>query len=101
VKIQKYQVGLKLNGTHQLLLCADDINLLGDSMYTIKKNTGTITDTSKEVGPEINAEKTKYLLLSHHQNAGQNHYIKIANILWKYGTVITFGNDSNKSRFDS
>jgi hypothetical protein len=35
-------------------------------------------DVSKEVGLEINAEKTKYMLLSHHQNAGQNHDIKIA-----------------------
>jgi hypothetical protein len=52
---------------------------LEDNIDTIKKNTETVTDTSKEVGLEVNAEKTKYMLLSHHQNAGQNHNIKIAN----------------------
>jgi hypothetical protein len=36
-------------------------------------------DNIKEVGPEVNAEKTKYMLLSHHQNAGQNHDIKVGN----------------------
>jgi ribosomal protein S2 len=36
-------------------------------------------DANKVVGLEVNAEKTKYMLLSHHQNAGQNHIIKIAN----------------------
>jgi hypothetical protein len=36
------------------------------------------SDASKEIGLEINVEKTKYLLLAHHQNAGQNRHIKIA-----------------------
>jgi hypothetical protein len=61
-------VGLKLNGTHQLLAYADDVNLLGDNIDTIKKNTETVIDASKEVGLEINVEKIKYMLLSHHQN---------------------------------
>jgi hypothetical protein len=65
-------VGLKLNGTHQLLADADDVNLLGDNTDTVKKNTGTLIGASKEVGLEINVEKTKYMLLSHHQNVGQN-----------------------------
>jgi hypothetical protein len=61
-------VGQKLNGTHQLLDDADDVNLLGDSIDTIKKNTETLTDASKEVGVEVKAEKTKYyMLLFHHQ----------------------------------
>jgi hypothetical protein len=49
-KIQENQVGLKLNGTHQLLVCADDVNLLEDNIDTIKKNRETLTDASKEVG---------------------------------------------------
>jgi hypothetical protein len=66
------QVGLKLNGnwTHHLLAYTDDVNLLEDNIDTIRKNTETLTDGSKEVGLEINVEKTKYMLLSHHQNVG-------------------------------
>jgi hypothetical protein len=45
-----YQVGLKLNGTHQLLVYADDVNLLGDNIDIRKKNTETLTDASKEDG---------------------------------------------------
>jgi hypothetical protein len=51
-------VGLKLNGTHQLLVYADDVNLLGDNIDTIKKNTETLIDSSKKVGLEIYVEKT-------------------------------------------
>jgi hypothetical protein len=68
MKVQENQVGLKLNG-----------NLLGDNKDTIKKNTETLMDASKEVGLELNAEKTKHMLLSHHKKAGQNHDIKAAN----------------------
>jgi hypothetical protein len=46
------------------------MNLLGDDIDTIKKNTYTLFDASKEVGLEVYTEKTKYMLLSRHQNAG-------------------------------
>jgi hypothetical protein len=70
-------VGLKLNGTHQLLAYADDVNLLGDNICTIKENPDMLIDASKDVGLEITAEKTKYMLLSRYQNVGQNWDIKI------------------------
>jgi hypothetical protein len=54
------------------------VNLLGDDIGTIKRNI-TVIDTSKEVGLEASTEKTKYMLLSRHQNAGQNHDINIGN----------------------
>jgi hypothetical protein len=78
-KVQENLVGLKINGTRQLLVYADDVNLLGDNIDAIKKNTEHLTDASKEVGLEVHAEKTKYMLLSHHQNAEQNHDTKTAN----------------------
>jgi hypothetical protein len=71
-------VRLKLNGTYQLLVYVD-VNLLGDDIITIKKSTHTLIDISKEVGLEVNTEKIKYMSLSRHQNAGQNHDIKIGN----------------------
>jgi hypothetical protein len=68
-----------LNGTYQLLAYADDENLLGANIdTTIKKNTETVIDASKDVALEINVEKTKYMLISRQQNIGQNGDIKIA-----------------------
>jgi hypothetical protein len=52
-------VGLKFNGTHQILVYADDLNLLGDNIDTIKENSETIIDASKKVGLEVNTEKNK------------------------------------------
>jgi hypothetical protein len=46
-KVQESQMGLKLNGTHQLLVYADDVNLLSDNIDTIKKNTEFLTDTRR------------------------------------------------------
>jgi hypothetical protein len=83
IKVQENQVGLKLNGTHHLLVYADDVNLLGDNTNIIKKNTGALTDMSKDVGLEVNTEKTKYVLIPHHQNSQQNHNIKMANKTFK------------------
>jgi len=52
------QDGLKLNGTHQLLVYADDVNMLGGSVHTIKKNVEALVITCKEIRLEVNADKT-------------------------------------------
>jgi len=61
---------LKLNGTHQLLVYADDVNILGGSMRAIKRNTEALVVASKETGLEGNADTTKYMVMSQDQIAG-------------------------------
>jgi hypothetical protein len=58
-RFQDNQDRLKLNGTHQLLAFADDVNILGENVDTIQKNTEALLATSKEVGLEVSSEKTK------------------------------------------
>jgi hypothetical protein len=68
-------VGLKLNGTHQMLVCAADVNLLGDNIDTIKKNTQTLIDSQggccrnkQRENLSIPTRQLKYTLLSYHEN---------------------------------
>jgi len=78
-KVQVNQIGLKLNGTHQLLTYADDINILGESVRTVKENAEALVVATKETGLEVNADKTKYMVMSRDQDAGRSHSIKSSN----------------------
>jgi hypothetical protein len=98
-RVKANQEGLKLNSTHQLLVWADDVNILGGSVHAIKKNAEALVIASKEIGLEVNAEKTKYMVMSRNQNAEQNHNIKVDNKSFerveqfKYlGTTLTIRN---------
>jgi len=57
-RVQVNQDGLKLNGTHQLLAYADDVNIMGGSIQTLKENAALVAAT-REIGLEVNADKTK------------------------------------------
>jgi hypothetical protein len=62
--VQVIQDDLKLNGTHQLLVYADDVNILGGSVHTIKEKAETLLVVSKETGIEKDADKRKYIVMS-------------------------------------
>jgi hypothetical protein len=104
------QDGLKLNGTHQLLVLLI-INILGGSVHTIKKNAEALVVASNENGLEVNAYKTKYMVMSRDQNAERSHNIKTDNSTcerlekFKYlGTTLTDQNsiqEEIKSRLKS
>jgi hypothetical protein len=77
--VKENEVDLELNGTYEILFYADDSNLLGDSVNTIKENSETLSKASRDIGLEINAEKKKYMIVSLHPNLGQNQNVRIAN----------------------
>ena len=98
-RVQVNRDGLKLNGTHQLLAYADDVNILGGGIHTLKENPEALVAATREIGLEVSADKTKYMVMSRDQNAGQNHNVRIDNSTYerveefKYvGTSLTIQN---------
>jgi len=75
-RVHVNQGGLKLNGTRQLLVYADDVNILDGSVHTIKKTPEALLIGSKETGLDVNPDKTKHIVMTGYQNAGQSHSIK-------------------------
>ena len=70
---------MKLNGTRQLLVYADDVNVLVANIHIVKENAEAWVVAGKETGLEVNADKTKYMVMLRDQNAGRSHSIKIDN----------------------
>ena len=64
IRVQVNHYGLKLNGTHHLLVYAGDVNILGGSVRTLKTSTETFVVASKETGLEVSADETKYMVMS-------------------------------------
>ena len=110
-RVQVNQDGLILNGTHQHLVYTDDVNILAGSIHTIKENAEALIVASKEIGLEVNADKSKYMVMSRDQTAGQDHNMKTGNRSFekveefKYlGTTLTnqnFIQEEIKSRLKS
>ena len=78
-RVQVNQDGLKLNGIQQLLAYVDDVNILGGSINTLKENAEALVAATRENGLEVNADKTKYMVMSRDQNAGQINSVRIDN----------------------
>ena len=78
-RVQVNQDGLKLNGTHQLLAYADDVNILGGRIRTLKENAEALVAATRETGLEVSADETKYMVMSRDQNAGRIHSVRIYN----------------------
>jgi hypothetical protein len=111
-RVQEGQEGLILNGTHQRLAYPDDdVIIVGENNDTIQKNTKALLDASKEVGLEVNPDKTKYMLVSRYQKVGQRQSINIGNRAFEsvakfkfVGTTLTDQNcihEKIKSRLNS
>ena len=78
-RVQVNQDGLKLNCTYQLLVYADDVNILGWNVHTTKENGGALIVASKAIGLDVYADKIKYMVMSRDQNAGRSQSVKIDN----------------------
>ena len=107
-RVQVNQEGLKRN---QILVYADDVNILGRSVHTIKKNTKALVFAGTEIELDVNADKTEYMVIYRDQNVGRSHNIKTDNCsferveLFKYlGTTLMNQNsvqEEIKSRLNS
>ena len=102
---------MKPNGTHQLLAYADDDIILGGSIHPLKKNAEALVAATREIGLEVSADKTKYMVVARDQNAGRIESVRMDNSTFqrvedfKYlGTTLTNQNsiaEEIKSRLRS
>jgi hypothetical protein len=102
-RVRVNQDGLKLNGTHQLLAYADDVNVLAGSIHTLKEKVEALVAATGETGLKVSADKTKYMVMSRDRNAGRIHSVRIDNNTlesveeFKYlGTTLTNQNSIEK-----
>ena len=92
---------MELSGKHQLLVYADDVNMLGENLQTVRENAEIFIKARKDIGLEVNSEKTKYYMITYrHPNVIQNQNIVIGNLSFEnvekfryLGETVTNTND--------
>jgi hypothetical protein len=68
-----------LNEKLQLLVYADDVHVLGDSIHTVKDDKDILLEARRNFGLKINSELAEYMIMFLHSNSGENQNIRIAN----------------------
>jgi hypothetical protein len=89
-RVQVNQDGLKLSGTQQLLVYADDVTTLGGRVHTVQKIKEASLVFSKETGLEVNAVKPRHIVMSRNQDAERSNTVKIDNIFFEGWKNTTF-----------
>jgi len=89
-RVQVNQDVFKLNGTYQLLAYADDVNILGRSIHTLKENAEALVAATRKIGLEVSADKTKYVVMSRDQNAGRIQSVRIVNSTFERAEVFKY-----------
>ena len=89
-RVQENRIGLDMNGKYQLLFYADDFNMLGENLQTIRENTEIFVRASKDIGLEVNSDKTKYMITSRQQNIAQNKNKMIENLSFENVEKFTY-----------
>jgi hypothetical protein len=89
-RVKENQDVLNSNGTHQFLAYADDVNIFGGRVHTVKENAKVSVVATKDIGLEVNADKNKYMAMTRERNAGRDESVKLIFVLlerWKSSNI--------------
>ena len=75
-EVKKTRLGLDMNGTHQVLANANDVNLICDGIR-IERNSGVLLNACKHIGLAVNTGKTKYMEIGRHLGMIENEHIML------------------------
>jgi len=100
-RVQVNRDGLKLNGTHQFVVDADGVNILGGGVGSVKENRETLLSAGTVIRLQVSADKTEYIFMYRDQNAGRSHNIKNDSSYFERVEQLNIWNNLNKSKFYS